>query len=425
MSYDLAIIGAGPGGYVAALRASRSGKKVALIEKDSIGGTCLNRGCIPTKIFVASAGKEEWGDILKKKDAKVANLRSGILTLLKNAKVELISGEAKFVSKNELNVSGRSIKATEFIIAVGSQWRELPGLVPDGEKILSSDQMLGLKELPKKLLIVGGGVIGCEFASIMHAMGVKVAIVELMDRILPLENPFISRMLSLSFKKRGIEIYTSAQFEAIAPKVNADKVLVSIGRKPSTEILEIEIAGIEEKNGYILTDSFLRTNVQNIYAIGDCAMPKNGEAKPLLAHTASYEGLAVVEKREANYSTIPRPIFTLPEIACVGAAKPPEDARTGRFSYAACSKAVCDGRTEGAIEIYVSENDKISGACIIGAHATDICAEITLAMQCNLTAHDVINTMHAHPTYSEMIVEALQDAYGMAVHKSSKVKGER
>ena len=487
MIYDLAIIGAGPGGYVAAIRAAQAGLKTALIEKEHVGGTCLNRGCIPTKslayvahvmseidglsgIFPSPLGGEGQGEggrladlakIVERKDKIVAGLRSGIQQLLKARKIDLIRGTAKFLSNNEIMVvsdpshqppatshciSHQSLATSHCIIATGSTWRPLPNLAPDGKFILTSDEVLDMKALPKKLVIVGGGVIGCEFASIMRAFGSEVAIVEVAEQLLPMEDATIARQLAASFKKREIKIFTkttvsSAKDGKVTLSTNevldAEKVLVSVGRKPFTEGLGLEAIGVEMKNGFILTDGHMKTNVSTIYAIGDVATPKSGGGKPALAHVASYEGTIAAhnvkcqmsnDKRKAanlrlvDYSVVPRPIFTDPEIGCVGMTEKQLKEKgisykTGRFAYAALSKAVCDSSAEGMMLAYVGGDEKILGACCMGSHATDICAEVTLAMKHGLTVKDVAETIHAHPTYSEIVPEALEDAFGRAVHK--------
>lgn len=464
MTYDITIVGAGPGGYVAAIRAAQEGFKVALIEKQFVGGTCLNYGCIPTKSFAAVADRfrgfgdlEDMGvvdanitnarvDIAKvvnRKNKIVEGLRGGIKQLLKGNKVDLIEGTASFVSPTELKVSNdtgnQSLITNNCIIATGSTWRPLPNLAPDGKFILTSDHMLDLTEIPKKFLIVGGGVIGCEFASIMKTFGSEVAIVEVADRILPLEDELISRTLALSFKKRGINIYTKTTVTGVANgNVNlssgevlpADKVLVSVGRKPYTDGLNLEGIGVEMKNGFVLTDEKLSTNIKNIFAIGDVSIPKNGSPKPQLAHVASNEGLIVIANLKSQVSdlkslqVIPRPIFTHPEIGCVGMTETELKTKgikynTGRFTYSALSKAICDGDKEGLLQVYTEENGKILGAHCIGAHATDICSEISLAVRNGLTAKDVADTIHAHPTYSEIVAEAVEDTFGMAIHKPS------
>ncbi len=468
MNYDVAIFGAGPGGYVAAMRSAQLGLKTVLIEKEFVGGTCLNVGCIPTKSFAAVAERfaelkyfDEFGieganaanalvnmaKVVERKNKIVAGLRSGIQGLLKARKIDYVQGTAKLLPNKEIAVSGanaQNLTAENIIIATGSTWRPLPNLVPDGKFILTSDHMLDLAELPKKLLIVGGGVIGCEFASIMNAFGVDVTIVEFAEQILPMEDAAVARSLTAIFKKRGVKLLTKTSVQSVSKgkatlstgeEIEADKILVSVGRKPFTDGTGIDALGVGTKNGFILTDEYMKTNVPGLYAIGDVALPSNGAPKPMLAHVASHEGLLAVANIKAekegrqltkmDYSVVPRPIFTSPEIGCVGLTEKQikesgMQYKAGRFAYGALSKAICDGSTEGLVQVYVGEGDKMLGAVCFGSHATDICSEITVAMKNGLTAAQVFETIHAHPTYSEAVMETLEDAHGMAIHKLSR-----
>ena len=451
MQYDVAIIGAGPGGYIAAIRAAQAGLKTVLIEKDNLGGTCLNKGCIPTKVLVAEAqeridglsGVENFVKAMARKNKVVESLRGGVRGLLASNKIDYVNSAAQFVNANELTKSDglnhkSSITSHQVIIATGSSWRPLPNLKPDGLKIVTSDEILSSDKLPKRLTIVGGGVIGCEFASIMQAFGVEITIIEVAGQILPLEDAIIARTLASSFKKRGIQIYTDTTVNGLngervmlsnGEEIEADKVLVSVGRRPFTEDLNLEAAGITSNNGFVPVNAFMQTNVKHIYAIGDVASPADF-AKPMLAHVASYEAkiaIAHITKAgiKADYKVIPRPIFTRPEIGCVGATDKELKTsgityKTGRFPYAALSKAVCDDKTEGLLQIYADKKGLILGAHCIGAHATDICSEIALAMKNGMTTLDLANTIHSHPTYSEIIVEAMEDIGGRAVHKAGR-----
>jgi dihydrolipoamide dehydrogenase len=461
MNYDLAVIGAGPGGYVAAIRGAQAGLKVALVEKGDVGGVCLNRGCIPTKAFAASAEAlihlkdvPELGikgvdsskadvdieKVVARKTKIVETLKGGIKQLLKSNKVDYVNSAASFLSSGEVKLtdpanSESRLASRFFIIATGSEWRSLPGLTPDGQFIVTSDEILSLDSIPKRLVIVGGGVIGCEFASIMNAFGSEVTIVEFMDHILPFEDEFVARQLALSFKKRGIKVLTKATVTSASggraalstgEEVFADKVMISVGRKPSSAGLGLEELNVNLKNGFIVTDEHMRTNVLNIFAVGDVASPAGGP-KPALAHVASFEASIAVanlkgEGLKMDYAVVPRPIFASPEISCVGLTEKQlkekgVSFRTGKFPYAASGKALCDGKGEGFLQAYTSDDGKILGAQCFGGHATDMCAEISLAMKNGLKAEDVAMTIHAHPTYSEMVVEALEDSAGKAVHK--------
>jgi len=470
MAFDLAIIGAGPGGYVAALRAARLGLKVALIEKDEVGGTCLNKGCIPTKALAASAHKsEDFKTAQSRKDQVVTELRNGVGQLLKAAGVEVIKGSATFIEANKIAVNGSPVDAKKIIIATGSSWWVPPGLKLDGKFIVSSDEALAWAEVPKSLVIVGGGAIGCEFASIFHAFGSKITIVEAMPSILPPVERSISRLLAKSFKDRGIEILTETTVGSAEVKGNKvavklipppstgggvgegerlfDRVLVCVGRKPNIPPLckgreggvdlppltppyppEADPPLADKGGGFELTErgaikvnEKFETSVPNVFAIGDVI------GNFMLAHVASAEGISCVEQmagmgEPVNYGAVPSPIFTTPEMACVGLTSEELTAKknpfkTGRFPYAASGKARCDGETEGMAVVHVDEKGLILGAHFIGKDATMLVAEATLALKHRLTAHDVGATIHAHPTISEIFAEAALDAIGEAIHK--------
>ncbi len=461
MSFDIAIIGAGPGGYVAALRAARLGAKVAVIEKKEIGGTCLNVGCIPTKALVASAhvisacnragefgastsGSPISSPDLKKaqlrKDQIVSELRSGVGQLLKSAGVEIIKGEAKFARADKIEVGGSPVDAKKILIATGSTWWVPPGIKLDGKLVVSSDEALTWSQVPQSLLIVGGGVIGCEFASIFHAFGSKVTIVEAMPSILPPVEKSISRLLSKSFKDRGIEILTETTVQSTEPKgetvsvrlssgeeMTADKVLVCVGRRPDTSTIGLDKTSIDlTDRGAIKVNEKFETSVPGVYAIGDVI------GNLMLAHVASAEGVSCVEQMMGegaplDYNAVPSPIFTIPEMAGVGATAEELGAKkitfkTGRFPYAASGKARCDGETEGMAVVHVDEKGVILGAHFVGVDATMLAAEAALAVRNRLTARDVGATIHAHPTISEIFAEAAMDAVGEAIHKAGRTR---
>ncbi len=464
-TFDVVIIGAGPGGYVAAIRAAQLGLKAAIVEKEFIGGTCLNRGCIPTKSIVAVAErfvelknghfagfgitnvgepKLDMKHVIDRKNKIVESLRGGIAMLFKARKIEVLKGHAKFVSPQEIEVAGDSgtqkVSAKNFVIATGSTWKPLGSISTDGATILNSDHVLDMTELPKRLLILGGGVIGCEFASIMNSFGVEVTVVEFMDQLLPTEDASVARGVALAFKKRGIKVITKTTVESVSggraklsngEDVEFDKMMISVGRKPMTDGLALEAAGVATERGFILTDAHLATNVGGIYAIGDVSAPKGG--KPMLAHVASREGIVAVENiarklkgesvHKMDYSVVPRPIFTTPEIGCVGLTEKQlkESGRTyktGRFAYGALSKAICDSATDGMMIVYTDEAGQILGAHGYGANATSAAAELALAMQNKISVHNIAETIHAHPTYSEIVAEACEDSFGMAIHKA-------
>jgi dihydrolipoamide dehydrogenase len=465
MEFDLAIIGAGPGGYVAALRAAGLGAKAALIENDNVGGTCLNRGCIPTKALAASAhvlrmarnnyefgiysGKQvsreaekedafciDFGKAQERKNTIVEELRKGIGQLIRGARIELIKGDASFIGKARIAVNGQAVEAKKIIIAAGSTWAELPNIKTDGKYIITSDEALSWNSVPKSLLIIGGGAIGCEFASIFFEFGSKITIVEAMPSILPPAEQGISRLLAKSFADRGIEIFTQTKAESAevlggqvtvrlsnGEERKVDRVLVSVGRKPSTKNLSLEKSGvILNERGAIPVNEKFETNVAGIYAIGDVT------GKIMLAHAASAEGVSCVEQMygkgaPVDYHAVPSPIFTSPEVAGVGLTSQELTRmkipfKTGRFSYAASGKARCDSESEGMAMVHTDENGTILGAHFYGKDATLLVAEAALAVRHRLTARQVGATIHAHPTLAEVFAEAALDAVGEAVHKA-------
>ncbi|MFA5145788.1 MAG: dihydrolipoyl dehydrogenase [Candidatus Omnitrophota bacterium] len=449
--YDLAIIGSGPGGYVAGLYAARRGLTVCVIEKDLVGGTCLNRGCIPTKAMLHSASlfsriKEAAGHgiktsppsvdfpvVFKRKEEIVLKLRTGIETLFRANKIDLIKGNAKFCAPRRIVAGKEEIEASSSIIATGSRAVVPPGIYVDETIILTSDGILGMKELPGSILVIGGGVIGCEFATLFNAFGVTVTIVEALDRILIGQSRETSRKMELLFKKRGIAVHTSSKAEAVVRKdggvettlsngrrIVSDKLLMAIGRMPYIEGLEEASAGIRTERGRIEVDSFLRTGAKNIYAIGDCI------PGPLLAHRASYDGILACDNimgagRRADYSHIPNCVYTDPEIASVGlteddAGKTVRDARTVKFPYLASGKAFLMDRTGGFIKITGDPSGKLLGVEIFGEGACDLIGEASLAVHAGLSVKDLAGTVHGHPTLSEIYQEAAHIFCGTAIH---------
>ena len=436
-NYDLVIIGSGPGGYVAALYASRHKLKVCVIEKDLIGGTCLNRGCIPTKALIYSASilskikaAKEYGietdglrvdfpAIAARKDYIVTRLRAGIETLSRAGSIDIIKGSAKIKSSDTVIVNGGYIVTKSIIIATGSSPMPIPGITFDEVKIFSSDGILALKEIPKDLTIVGAGVIGCEFAGLFNALGAKVTMVELLDRILATQSKEVSRKMEQLFKKRGIAVRTSTKFN-LSSSPGLEKVLVAVGRKANIEGLGLEEAGIEIENGRIAVDGNLRTRVKNIYAIGDCV------AGPQLAHKASYDGITAVENilgepRTVDYSNVPNCIWTDPEIASVGLteeeakAKYP-DARAAKFPYLASGKAFLMGKAEGFVKIIGDAKGSILGVEIFGEGACDLIGEAVLAKQSGINIKDWACVVHGHPTLSEIFQEAAHVFCGTPIH---------
>ncbi len=451
----LIVIGGGPAGYVAALTAKRAGAEVTLIEKDELGGTCLNKGCIPTKTIIhyletfnklkeLKHGTDKpnlditpnFSELMKKKDYVVETQRKGLYMLLKQSGVKIIKDEAELINPKTvlLKNSSEKITADNIIIATGSRPAELPMLSFDGKQILSSDDLWSMKEIPKSITIVGAGAIGCEFAWIFHLLGSKVTLIELMPRVLPMEDEEISKTLERAFKKRKIEFYTGVKIEELkktdeaveillsnSKKISSEVVLVSVGRAYNTEFLkssEIKLG----KKGEILVDEYLKTNLEGVYAVGDV----NG--KWLLAHVAYKEGEIAAknilgEKEIMDYTIILSTIFTALEVSSVGlrengALQKGIAIKKGTFPYRAIGKAHAIGEIDGIIKVLAEKDtDVIIGAHIIGAKASEIIHELALAIKLKAKAKDVAELIHSHPTLSEGIKEACADIYGEAIHK--------
>lgn len=434
-AYDLIIIGSGPGGYVAALYASRFKRSVCVIEKADLGGTCLNRGCIPTKVMLHSASilskikeSKEYGieisgvtvnfpAIAARKDMIVTRLRAAIDTLFKANKIDLVRGNAKLAGTNTVTVNGEEYSAKDIIIATGSRPMPLQSAPFDEKRICSSDGIINLKDIPESIVIVGGGVIGCEFASLFNSLGSKVTIVELLDRLLPAQSKEVSRKIEAIFKKRGVGVHTSTKFELSA---ESQKILVAVGRMPNTEGIGLEALGIKTEKGVIVVDDNLRTSVKNIYAIGDCV------AGPLLAHKASYDGMVACDNIMGNagsvdYSKVPNCIWTDPEIASIGlneeeARSKYPDLKIAKFPYLASGKAYIMGRHEGFIKMIGDPNGNILGVEIFGEGSCDLIGEASLARSLGVNIKDWAHVIHGHPTLSEIFQEAAHIFIGTAIH---------
>ena len=450
---QITIIGGGPGGYVAALKAAKMGADVCLVEKEELGGTCLNWGCIPTKALVRSAEiyndfknaaefgcraeniSFKWDEIINRKNNIVSQLTNGIKSLLKKRKVEVIIGKAEIVNKNKVLVIKDKkeliINTKNIILATGSKPIKLPIVAEAADKhLLYSKQVLDLEKLPQKMAIIGGGVIGLEFAFIFSRLDVEVTVIEYLDEILSFLDVDVIKEITEAAAEAGIEIHTGAEaksvkatadqqalveFEVSGQKkyITADKVLMAVGRQAYLGDLDLEKAGImiDENTGGIKVNEKMKTTVDNIYAIGDCT------GKTQLAHAASHQGIIaakniLAEKAEMDYNTIPAAVFTAPEIAAVGltekeAANKDLEIKIGKFPVKANGKALTLGETRGFVKIISdAETDFVLGGTIIGPHATDLIAEITLAVNNNLTTEAIIDTIHAHPTSAESIHEA-------------------
>ncbi|MDK2836491.1 MAG: dihydrolipoamide dehydrogenase [Thermosediminibacterales bacterium] len=458
---EIAIIGGGPAGYVAALRASQLGAKVAVVENRDLGGTCLNRGCIPTKALLQStevfklvknasrfgvtAGEAsiDFAKAVARKNAVVKQLVTGVNYLLKSSNVEVINATASFTGKNEVELTkpdGQKEKLTarKFIIASGSvpAMPPIPGIDSDG--VITSDKALEITEPPKSMVIVGGGVIGVEFATIFASVGTKVTIIEMMPRLIPNIDAEVAETLKAVLKRQGIAIYLNSRVESIGDStegkaiefidekgnksaITAEKVLVSVGRRANIEGLGLEKAGIRTERGSIAVNDRMETNVPNIYAAGDVT------GGILLAHVAFEEGKVAAEnalghESVIDYKVVPSGIFTRPEIASVGLSE--EEAKQaghklkiGRFPFRANGKALAMNESEGFVKIIAdTKYGEILGVHIIGPHATDLIHEAALAIKLEATLEEIANTIHAHPTLAETMVEAALDADKIALH---------
>ena len=458
--FDVVIIGSGPGGYVAAIRASQLGLKTAVIERDKIGGVCLNWGCIPTKALLKSAEvyhhfhrAEEFGILAKdvsfdfpkiiKRSRDVALRNSkGVEYLFKKNKVDLIFGSGKIVGKGKIEVSkdGKPIEmisAKHIIVATGARARSFPNIKIDGKQIISSTEAMLLQQPPKSMIIIGAGAIGVEFGYFYNAFGTKVTIVEMMSNILPIEDREISKLLESNLKKSGIEILTESKVESVTTgkeakvvltaknarkELTADVVLVAIGVQGNVENLGLENAGVKIENGWIVVDDYGKTNVDGIYAIGDVAGP------PWLAHVASKEGIICVEKivgknpQPIDWDNVPGCTYCQPQVASIGMTEEKALAaghklKIGRFPFTASGKARAIGETDGLVKLIFDEKyGELLGAHILGSDATELIAELGLAKTLEATPKGIINTIHAHPTLSEAIMEAAENAEGHAIH---------
>ncbi len=430
--YDLTIIGAGWAGFNAALRARELGFKTCLIEASEIGGTCLNKGCIPTKTLIQSAkvfaltrkseifGLEpmtpeiNFAKVRERKDSLIRQLAKGMQFMLKG--IDFINSRAEILSEEEIKIADKVIKTRFIIIASGSRPAELPGYRFDGIKILSSDDILNLKEIPRSLLIVGGGVIGCEFASLFSLFGSSVRIIEKMPHLLPGEDKEIARKIESLFKKRGIEVNIDTDITGVALK-EYDSVLICVGRQPNTEGLGLERLGIILDKNRIAIDDCFRTNIANIYAAGDCT------GKTMLAHFASFQGRAAVERIvngraqlgfNASFAAVPNCIFTDPEVASVGMSQEKAqenniDVDVHKFDFLGLGMARILDEAEGFIKIISDKkSNQILGASIIGPKATELISIMALSVSAGLKVSQVRSTIFAHPTLSEAIYEALK-----------------
>jgi dihydrolipoamide dehydrogenase len=458
--YDLIVIGSGPGGYVTAIRASQLGLKTAVLEKESLGGVCLNWGCIPTKALLKSAQvfnylkhAEDYGLKVKEYDKDfdavvnrsrnvAAGMSKGVQFLMKKNKIDVIEGHGKVLAGKKISVTKgkktEEYKAKHIIIATGARSRALPNLPQDGKKVIGYREAMTLPKQPKKLIVVGSGAIGIEFAYFYNAMGTEVTIVEYVDRIVPIEDEEVSKQLEKSFKKSGIKIMTSAEVTAVDTSgkgvkatvktakseeiLDADVVLSAVGIKSNIENLGLEDLGIAVDKDKILVNDFYQTNLPGYYAIGDVT---SGQA---LAHVASAEGILCVEKiaglhvEPLDYGNIPGCTYCFPEVASVGlteaqAREKGFDIKVGKFPFSASGKAQAGGNSEGFVKvIFDAKYGEWLGCHMIGVGVTDMIAEAVLGRKLETTGHEVLKAVHPHPTMSEAVMEAVADAYDEVIH---------
>lgn len=461
MNYDIIVIGSGPGGYVAAIRAAQLGFKTAVIERESLGGICLNWGCIPTKALLKSAQvfeyinhaaeygiqvdnpKADFNQVIKRSRGVADGMSKGIQFLMKKNKIDVIMGHATVKKGGKIEVKGTDGSISEYqakhtILATGSRSRELPNLKQDGKKIIGYRGAMALAEQPKSLVVVGSGAIGVEFAYFYATLGTKVTIVEYQDRIVPVEDEEISKQLIKSFQKTGITVMTGANVESVdttgkgckvqikttsgSQVIECDIVLSAVGVSPNIENLGLEEMGVKVEKGKVVVDDFYKTNIDGVYAIGDIV---KGQA---LAHVASAEGIICVEKiaghhpEPLNYNNIPGCTYCSPEIASVGytekaAKEAGYEIKVGKFPFSASGKASAAGAKDGFVKvIFDAKYGEFLGAHLIGANVTEMIAEVVVARKLETTGMDIVKTVHPHPTMSEAIMEAAAAAYDEVIH---------
>jgi dihydrolipoamide dehydrogenase len=466
---DVCVIGSGPGGYVSAIRASQLGLKTIVVEKGDLGGVCLNIGCIPTKAllksaqvaeylqhagdygFAASDVKTDFPKIIKRSRDAANKMSKGVQFLMKTNKIEVVKGKGVFASKSELKVVDdkekevEKIKAKHFIIATGARPRELPSLKFDGKTIIDSEGAMKLEQQPKRMVIVGAGAIGIEFAYFYHAIGTEVTVVEMQKHILPIEDAEISKELQKIYKKKGLNILTESTVEKVGKKgkalevtvktkkgeekIETDVVLSAVGVVGNVEGLGLEDIGVKVEKGAIQVDrKTYQTSVEGIYAIGDVA------GAPWLAHKASHEGVRCVERiagldpQPINYENIPGCTYCQPQVASVGlteekAKEKGYKVKVGKFPFQANGKAVGAGQTDGFVKVVFDEKyGEWLGCHMIGADVTDMITEAVVARDLETTGHEIISAVHPHPTLSETVMEAVAEAYGEGIHLGTPPK---
>ncbi len=458
--FDVTVIGAGPGGYVAAIRAAQNGLKVGLIERDKLGGICLNWGCIPSKALLKSAQmlnelkkageygitvkdvSFDFSKIISRSRGVADRISKGVEYLMKKNKIQVISGTAKITGKGSIAVSkdGKTtdnIKTKNIIISTGARPRSIPGVEIDRKHVITSTEAMSLEKQPSSLIVIGGGAIGVEFAYFYNALGTKVTIIEMMPSLLPLEDKEITKTLEASLKKQGITILTQAKVEGVKTgkdvtvtvstkegkqDVKGDVALMATGVQGNSENLGLETLGVKVEKGFIAVDQYMKTNIPGIYAVGDISGP------PLLAHVASHEGIVAADHiagkkpHGIDRSNIPSCTYCQPQVASVGLTEEAALAKgyklkIGRFPFRPLGKAMATGETEGSVKLIFDEKyGELLGAHIIGSEATEMIAELGMAKALETTWEELHQTMHAHPTLSEGIMEAAGDSHGAAIH---------
>ena len=456
MKYDIIVIGSGPGGYVAAIRASQLGKKVAIVEKAELGGVCLNWGCIPTKALLKSAqvytycknaahyGVAVEGDVKPDFEKIVARSRTvadtmskGVAFLMKKNNIDILAGWGRLAGEGKVDVDGTIYEADAIILATGARPRQMPFMPIDGEHIISSKEALTLPRLPQSMIVVGSGAIGSEFACLYASLGVKVTVVEYMPQMMPLEDEEVAKTMERSFRKMRATVLTSTTVKAVrvedgvcnvdiegkkgAETIQAEVVLSAVGIKSNIENIGLEEAGVAVERDKVIVDEHYQTSAKGVYAIGDII------ATPALAHVASAEAIHCVEHicglepDAVDYSTIPSCVFTSPEVASVGmteqqAREKGIDYKVGRFPFTASGKATAAGDRDGFVKLIFDEQERLIGAHLVGATVTEMLGEPTLAKRLGVTAHAIAKTIHSHPTMHEGLMEAAESAMGAAIH---------
>ena len=457
MKYDIIVVGSGPGGYVAAIRAAQLGKKVAIVEKADLGGVCLNWGCIPTKALLKSAQvfsycknaahygvavegevKPDFEKIVARSRTVAETMSKGVAFLMKKNNIDIINGFGKLAGDGKVDVDGTLYDADAIILATGARPREMPFMPVDGEHVITSKEALVLPKLPASMIVVGSGAIGSEFACLYASLGVKVTVIEYMPQMMPLEDEEVAKTMERSFRKMRATVLTSTNVKSVtvgddgmcnveiegkkgAETLTAEIVLSAVGIKSNIENIGLEEVGVEVERDKIKVDEHYQTSVKGVYAIGDII------ATPALAHVASAEALHCVEHicgltpDAVDYSTIPSCIFTAPEVASVGmteqqAQKAGIEYKVGRFPFTASGKATAAGDRDGFVKLIFDADEKLIGAHLVGANVTEMLGEPTLAKRLGVTAHAIAKTIHSHPTMHEGLMEASEAAMGAAIH---------